>query len=385
MSRDASISRRFRETGGRFEVTIEVGLEAREETVTTVGAVVVSHDGGERVLACLAALARQTVPPVEVLLVDNGSKDGTPRRVRAAFPAVRVLELPVNLGPGAARNRGLAAVEGELVLWVDHDIYLEPDALERMLAARVRMPAEVVLPRIRLHPERDVVQCDGGAPHVVGTLLLRHGFTPLDAIGEHGAAYVDAAPSGCMLVERRAIEAAGGFDESFFFYLEDLELSLRLRLMGYRILCEPAAVAFHDRGRGSALAFRGEGPYPRERAFLLMRNRLRIVATHFATGTILALLPTLLAYEAASLVLSLLHGWGRDWWAAWTSLFARWRALAVRRRWIQARRRLPDRALLVDGPLPIAPGLLKSALQRRLVGLLGLVAAGNWWLVRRLV
>lgn len=353
--------------------------------MTTVGAVVVTHDGGERVLACLAALARQTVPPVEIVLVDNGSRDGTPQRVRAAFPAVRVIELPDNRGPGTARNLGLAAVAGELVLWIDHDIYLEPDAIERMLAARARIPAEVVLPRIRLHPERDVVQCDGGAPHLVGTLLLRHGFTPLEAIAEHEPAYVDAAPSGCMLVERGVIEAAGGFDESYFFYLEDLEFSLRLRLMGYRILCEPAAQAFHDRGRGSALAFRGAGPYPRARARLLMRNRLRILATHFAGGTILALFPTLLAYEAASLVLSLLHGWGREWSAAWAWLFRHRRELAARRRWIQTRRRLPDRALLVDGPLPIAPGLLKSALQRRLVELLGLVAAGNWWLARKLV
>ncbi len=188
-----------------------------------------------------------------------------------------------------------------------------------------------------------------------------------------------------MLVERRVIEAAGGFDESFFFYLEDLEFSLRLRILGHRILCEPAAVAFHDRGRGSALAFRGEGAYPRERAYLLMRNRLRILATHFAPGTLFTLLPTLLAYEAASLVLSLLHGWGREWSAAWTWLFRHRRELAARRRWIQARRRLPDRALLVDGPLPIAPGLLKSALQRRLVELLGLLAAGNWWLARKLV
>ncbi len=351
----------------------------------SVSAVVVSHQGGERVLGCLDALRRQTVPLVEILLVDSGSTDGTPERVRATFPEVRTIALPRNEGPCVARNRGARAARGELVLWIDHDLYLEPDALERMLAAKARLPAEIVVPRIRLHPERAMVQCDGGAPHVVGTLVLRHGFTPLAAIDTHTPAYLDAAPSGCLLVERRVIEVAGGFDESFFFYLEDLELSLRWRLFGFRILCEPAAIAFHDRGPGSALAFRGNGPYPRERAYLLMRNRLRILATHYAAGTILALAPALLAYEAASLLLSIQRGWGPAWLRAWRWLWANRRAVLARRRWIQAHRRVPDHELLVDGPLPIAPGLLRTPLQRRSVDLLALAVRGNWRVCRGLL
>lgn len=350
-----------------------------------VSAVVVSHNGGDRVLRCLAALERQTHALDEILVVDNASSDATLARIAVEHPRVRVLALPDNRGPGAARNLGLAAARGELVLWVDHDIYLAPDALERMLAARARMHAEVVVPRIRLHPEREMVQCDGGAPHVVGTLVLRNGFRPLERIEPSGPVHVGAAPSGCMLVERGAVEAVGGFDESYFFYFEDLEFSLRLRLCGYRILCEPAAEAFHDRGSGTALAYRGRGAYPRERAYLLMRNRLRVVATHFAGRTILALAPTLLVYEAASLVLSLLHGWGGAWLEAWRWLYAHRREVLARRRWVQTRRRLPDGALLASGPLPIAPGLLRSALQRRLVELLGLLVAGNWRVARRMV
>lgn len=350
-----------------------------------VSAVVVSHNGGDRVLRCLAALERQTHPLDEILVVDNASSDATLARIAAGHPRARVLALPDNRGPGAARNLGLSAASSELVLWVDHDIYLAPEAVERMLAARAKMPAELVLPRIRLDPEREVVQCDGGAPHVVGTLVLRNGFRPLERIGPSGPAYVDAAPSGCMLVERKAIEAAGGFDESFFFYLEDLEFSLRLRLFGLRILCEPAAEAFHDRGSGSALAYRGRGTYPRERAYLLMRNRLRVVATHFAGRTILALAPTLFVYEAASLALSLLHGWVGAWLEAWRWLLAHRREIRARRRWVQARRRVPDSTVLASGPLPIAPGLLQSALQRRLVELLGLLVAGNWSVARRMV
>lgn len=347
-----------------------------------VSAVVVSHNGGDRVLACLAALERQTVPLAEILVVDNASSDATATRIAAEHPRVRLLALPDNRGPGAARNLGFEAARGELVLCVDHDVYPEPDCLERLLEARAAMPAALVVPRIRLHPERDVVQCDGGEPHVVGTLVLRNGFRPLATIAEDGPAYAGAAPSGCMLVDKAVARALGGFDESYFFYFEDLEFSLRLRLLGHHILCVPAAQAFHDRGSGTALAFRGRGPYPRRRAELLMRNRLRVLATHFGATTLVALLPTLLLYETASLALALAHGWGGAWLDAWRWILANRRMLAERRRWIQARRRVPDGAVLVGGPLPIAPGLLGSALQRRLVALLGRLVAGNWRVAR---
>lgn len=350
-----------------------------------VTAVVVTHDGGDRVLACLAALERQSQPLAEILLVDNGSVDATLARVAAAHPRVRTIALPDNRGPATARNIGLAAAKSDLVLWIDHDVLPEPGCLERMLEAKARMPAELVVPRIRLHPERDVVQCDGGEPHVVGTLLLRNGFRPLAEVADARAAYIDAAPSGCMLVEKAAALAAGGFDESLFFYFEDLEFSLRFRLFGLRILCEPAAVAFHDRGPGTALSFRGRASYPRDRAYLLMRNRLRIVLTHFAGSTLLALLPTLLLYETASLALALLHGWGGAWLEAWRWALSHRAQIAARRRWIQEHRRTPDRALLKGGPLPIAPGLLRSALERRLVQALGVLVAGNWRLARRLI
>jgi GT2 family glycosyltransferase len=99
----------------------------------------------------------------------------------------------------------------------------------------------------------------------VGTLLLRHNS---QSVGETDLqpTFVGGSASGCLLVNRARILAAGGFDETYFFHFEDLDLSARLRVLGHGLFCEPAAVVYHDRGEGTpGLAFRGrdihrEGP-----------------------------------------------------------------------------------------------------------------------------
>jgi GT2 family glycosyltransferase len=250
------------------------------------------------------------------------------------------------------------------VFWIDHDIYADPDCLERMLEARARYPAAIVVPRIVLYPGGDTVQADGGQAHFIGSLTLRHGFTAAIDVAGVSAAYVGACPSGCMLMDRRVAKDVGGFNQSYFFYFEDYEFSLRVRMLGHAILSAPAAITAHDWGQGTKLSFRGKGKYPSERAHLLMRNRLRTLATHYATRTLVLLAPVLIVYELASAVFAVVRGWGSAWVAAWRWIFAHANELRADRRRLQSRRVVRDRRILRGGALPLAPGLLKSPVLR---------------------
>jgi GT2 family glycosyltransferase len=187
-----------------------------------------------------------------------------------------------------------------------------------------------------------------------------------------------------MLLDRRALLKLGGFDEFFFFYLEDLELSLRLRAAGLRILCEPDAVIRHDRGDGTVgLSFRGHERYPWRRSYFSLRHRLRIILTYYRARTLLVLAPALLLYELASLVSTLRLGHGEAWSLAWASQFVHAREIRDRRRELARQRQRPDRELLRGGPLPLAPGFLRS---REAVAAAGTLARALdlWWrLVRR--
>jgi GT2 family glycosyltransferase len=355
------------------------------ERPPSVSAVVINFNGGVRTLRCLDALSRQTLRLERIVVVDNGSTDGSPEQIRNRFDGVEVIELRENRGLPAARNVGLRAVGSDLVLLADSDIYLEPDALDRLVSARAETGATVVCPRIRLLPERDVVQADGAAAHFVGTMVLRHAYTDVGSLPEERAC-VGGCIGACYLLDRRSVIEAGGFDEAYFFYFEDLEFMLRLATHGHEFVCEPSALVFHDRGEGTVgLSFRGSGRYPLRRAYLSMRHRWLTILIHYRLRTLLLLLPALAVYEVAVVGFAVSRGWGVQWLRAWAWHARNVRLILRRRRAAQRSRVRNDRDLLVGGPLPLSPGLIRAPLLGAAVAGLSSALGAYWRLARHVI
>ena len=163
-----------------------------------------------------------------------------------------------------------------------------------------------------------------------------------------------------------------------------MELGLRLRALGYRLVCEPRAIAFHERGAGTpSLSFRDSGVYPRQRAFLTQRNRIRMILLNYQSRTLLLLMPALVVFELASLGFTVRKGLSSTWYQAWRWQWTNRAEIYARRQWIQTRRVINDRQLLIGGVLPLAPGLVDSGLASRLVKVLSYVLNGYWLCIRR--
>jgi GT2 family glycosyltransferase len=231
--------------------------------------VIPNHNGRRWIAGCLESVRAQTRAPDDVLVVDNGSTDGSDD-LAEALPGVRVLRLGRNVGFAAAANRGLAEVSAQAVGLVNTDVVLAPDWLERACDALGEGVASVATKMVDLE--------DPGVVYDAGDVLRRDGvceqrgrFGPddgrWDAPGE-----VFAACAGAALYRRAAVRAVGGFDERFFLYLEDVDLGLRLRLAGWACRWEPRAVARHA-GQGSA--------GPRSPAHWAQRNTLLLGAKAF--------------------------------------------------------------------------------------------------------
>ena len=270
------------------------------------------------------------------------------------------------------------------MLLLDADVYVTPGSVAALLAAAQRYRAAVVCPRIVLVPDGRTVQCDSAAPHFIGTLAL------LNALGDRDLPVPAGPVGGCigaaMLVDRRAVLDAGGFNELCFFYFEDLEFSLRMRLLGHEIVRAPAAVVEHDRGAGiSGLSLRGKGAYPPRRAYLTMRNRLLTIALCYSNRSLLLLMPAFVVYEGATLAFVVSHGFAREWWAAWAWLFHQRGEIARQRRTLQRRRVRPDSKLLFAEHLPVAAGVAEGALVRRSIAVLDRGLAAYWRVVARWV
>jgi GT2 family glycosyltransferase len=239
-------------------------------------AVVIPNYNGERWLpGVLESVAAQTLAPVDVLVVDDGSADGSLALLCERFPGVRVVALARNGGFARAANAGIAAVSAEAVALVNTDVLLAPDWLERAAAALAGAPAAASV-------ATKLVDLDEpGILYDAGDVLRRDGACEQRGRFERDSGRYDepgevfSACAGAALYRRAAVLAAGGFDERFGTYLEDVDLGLRLRLAGWTCRWEPRAVARHAGGGSSAALRRGPGAWVERNTLLLVARAFR--------------------------------------------------------------------------------------------------------------
>ena len=218
-------------------------------------AVVIPNWNGARwLVGCLDAVAAQSRPADEIVVVDNGSSDDSPA-ILAAHPASpRVIEVGENLGFGAAANRGIEAVSAEAVALINTDVVLAEDWLEGAVGALADHPRAAAV------ATKMVTLADPGQLDDTGDFLGRDGAAiqrgrfrrddgSYDAPGE-----VWGACAGAALYRRDAVRGVGGFDERYFMYLEDVDLALRLRMAGWECRYQPVVARHASEGSSRSLS-----------------------------------------------------------------------------------------------------------------------------------
>jgi GT2 family glycosyltransferase len=351
-----------------------------------VSAVVVNHQGLACLFDCLAALQQSDPPPDDVIVVDSGSTDGAPQLVRERYPAVRVIELGANLGPAAARNRGLVAARHERVLTIDNDVVVRRGTLAELSRALDEHPrAAAVQSRSLVAHDAARIHYDGGGFHYTGVLVLRNFFGALASAPPTpgGSAAVDAIVALCVLQDRGRVLAVGGYDEVMSILFEDNDLSYRLRACGEELLVCEREPCLHGAGTAGT-SFRA-GRYPPRRVFLHTRNRRLFLLANLRVRTLLLAAPGLLVYELFWFAFAVSRGGFGAWCAGTWACVRALPHVRARRRQLAARRTVGDRALLRGGPLTLSPQLAASDRAPLMARLLDALLRGWWGLVRGLV
>lgn len=260
----------------------------------SVTAIVVNWNAGDLLGRCLESLQRSELP-LEVLLVDNASTDGTTSTVRERFPAVRLIENRENLGFSRANNQALSQSRGRFILLLNPDAELQTGALEALVSRlEARPQAAVVGPRVidgQGRPQSTRRRFPTlGTEFLESTLLQR--FLPLDHPvlrryylldrSDEEAQAVDWLVGACLLVRRAALDQVGPLDERFFMYFEEVDWCQRLRWAGWEILYEPSALVVHHGGRSSEQV-------PLRRHCLFNESKCRYVAKYHGRAAALAL------------------------------------------------------------------------------------------------
>jgi len=230
--------------------------------------------GEEDTAACLESLAASRYERLTVLLVDNASPDGSGARLHERFNNIAFLQTGSNLGYTGGNNAGIRWAltrDAQYVLVINNDAIVDPDCIATLVGvAEGRPDAAVIAPRIMYFDAPERTWFGGG-------VLSRMRALGLHRQSRNGTRAVEPITffTGCCFLARADVMAAtGAFDDSFFAYVEDAELSLRLVRGGYALLYAPAALAYH---RVSTFAEPASAFQVRQRD----RNRRRLVGRHY--------------------------------------------------------------------------------------------------------
>jgi GT2 family glycosyltransferase len=252
----------------------------------SVSVVIPNYNGSTWLSPCLDALAGQEFRDFEVVLVDNGSTDGSVALLRERYSRVRLIVLERNTGFAAAVNVGIRAAQGEYVALLNNDTVAKPLWLGALVQTMNSSPEDVVAVASKMLLMDDPARVDDA-----GDVLSWTGAAQKVGHGQPATDFVERREifspcAGATLYRRSFLEQLLGFDERFFAYLEDVDLGLRGRLLGYRYVFEPAAEVLH-KGHGSAIP---RSDYVR----LITRNRLMLFAKSVPLHLWLKHLPQLL-------------------------------------------------------------------------------------------
>jgi GT2 family glycosyltransferase len=306
--------------------------------VSARASIIIPNWNGELFLnTCLGSLRRQSLDNFEILLVDNGSTDGSVSFVERSFPEVRVISLEENRGFSAAVNAGIRSADTEYVALLNNDTQAEPGWLEALWQAAERHPeASLFASRLVDFQDQRVLDGAGDALRRSG-LPYRLGHRELDRGQFDREAFVFGACAAAALYRRSLFEEIGLFDEDFFAYCEDGDVSFRAQLAGHRCLYAPEAVVYHV---GSASTGGKRSPTATR---LGTQNGVNLLVKNLPTSLAWRLLPSLLAGQLSRILVTSLSPGGLR--AHLSGLIGAWRLLPrmlEKRKAIQSRKQVSD-------------------------------------------
>ena len=261
--------------------------------------IIVNHNARADLENCLSSLYQNTtLRPLEVLVVDNASRDGSLEMLARQFPEVHVTPSSENVGFATANNMAMREAHGRFLLLLNNDTLVRPGAVDTILRMMRERPELGVLGPL-LRNEDGSIQISYGRTLSLHAELLQKLLSARYEAGNRivhrhverrskKEAYPDWVSGACMMLRADVAERVGFFDEQFFMYAEDVDLCQRVRNLGYRVFYTPQAEIVHLKGRSRASNTETVGLEYR-------RSQLTFYSKHYGRGRLRLLKVYLLA------------------------------------------------------------------------------------------
>lgn len=325
----------------RNGIIIEYRMDDNKREESPTISVIIPHLNGKQHLDdCLGSLRRQSFQEFEVLLVDNGSTDGSQTFLREHYPEVWLIELETNHGFTGACNAGYEASNGEIIILLNNDTEVDSKWLQAIVEAFDRSPrVGSIASKMLLFDQRDILHTAGdyyrlnGIPGNRGVWQQDHGQYEQEEV-------VFSACGGAAAYRRQMLQEIGFLDDDYFFSCEDVDLAWRINLAGWQVLYLPTAIVYHK--------LKASGTTGANSSFYDGRNFLYLIWKNYPSGLLRRYWPEILVAQL-HIALDAVRSWRgpaararlRGQMAGILGLAKMW----SKRRRIQARRVISDEKL----------------------------------------
>jgi len=254
--------------------TLQSNQRPKDNSHPRVALMILNFNGLRWLKVCLPSVVKSTYPRLALLVIDNGSTDGSIEFVRANYPSVSIIRFEENLGFAEAYNRAIGRIKAKYVLLLNNDTEVLDREWIDIMVGRAEKDRAMACVGCKLVSMQDHQKLDS-----LGGVGIRYwrGFRDIGKNESDNRQY-DAPPvvpfSACaaaVLIRRSAFVEVGGFDSKLFTYFEDVDLSWRLRLLGYKIMCELSVRVAHHLSGTSGIGKNGLS------RFVAHKNVMRII------------------------------------------------------------------------------------------------------------
>lgn len=235
-----------------------------------ISVVIPNWNGIKLIGKCLDSFQYSTFKNYEIIVIDNGSTDGSKELVKKKFPSVKLVELPKNFGFCRACNEGIKASQREYICLLNNDIEIHPKWLSELYEGIRRHPdCGMGASKMLFLDQKDIIYNTGDLYHIWGTGGGR-GQGEKDIGQYEKEEYIFGACAGAGIYRRTMFEDIGTFDEDFFIFAEDVDLNFRANWAGYKTIYLPKAIVYHI---GTATVGLYSNPY----IYLCNKNDVNVI------------------------------------------------------------------------------------------------------------
>lgn len=304
-----------------------------------VSVVILNYNTRDLLEKFLPGVLKSTYEPLRVVVVDNGSSDGSTDWVSEHLPAVELIRFEENLGFAGGYHKALSLIQSDYYVLLNSDVEVTEGWLEPLVRlAESRPDIAAVQPKILDQRNRHLFEYAGASGGFIDT--LGYPFCRgrvFDVMEEDKGQYNEPteifwATGAALFIRAKTYHEAGGLDPRFFAHMEEIDLCWRLHALGYKLWVEPASVVYHI----------GGGTLSQQNArktFLNFRNALILLTKNLPQGR---LLPTLLAKLVLDGLAGARFAWMGEWKNTWAIVRAHWTFFSQLPYWLKVRSSLPQ-------------------------------------------